>query len=359
MKNQRLTILQTAIPDYRGGFFGVIREQLGERFSLYGGSEYFESSVKTDQKIGHIPIVNNYFLGRRFLWQKGVTHLIHEKGLVVLEMNPRILSNWFLLLSRKRKKLPTVLWGHAWPRSGQDSKTDKLRHQMRKLADSIIVYTKQQAVELKQKMPAKEITAAPNALFFEKDMMPAFDENASNIIYVGRLTETKKPLFLVKAFAASINAFSQNTELLIVGDGEEREKLENYVSSKNLSRRVKILGHISDFQKLKELYASSFMSVSPGYIGLSVTQSFAFGVPMLISKDEPHSPEIEMVVEHENALFYKTDDIESFKEKAFDIFESKEFWLNKRAEISTHCRENYTVELMAEVFIKQAEKYGA
>ncbi|EAQ39694.1 glycosyl transferase group 1 [Dokdonia sp. MED134] len=347
----RLTIVQTALPDYRGGFYAELYRLLNTNFSLYGGAHYFEPSVQTDNSILHKKLENKFLLGNRFLWQRGVRHLALEQGIVVLEMNPRILSNWWLLYKRKSKGLKTVLWGHAWPRKGKNSPTDRLRHKMRKLASTIVVYTKKQQEELQEKMPATHILAAPNALMSSEVMNVAAGKH-DHLIYIGRLTPEKKPLFLVQAFKACLPDLPPETKLLIVGAGEEQSKIATFIKKHHLENRVVLYGHISDTKELERLYASSLFSVSPGYVGLSITQSFGFGVPMLISRDEPHSPEIEAAIEGDNVVFYETDDVVRFRESVKKIFSNREKWIEKRDAISTYCRERYTVEAMARVFYK-------
>lgn len=355
----KLVILQTAVTDYRGKFYSQIRKVLGVNFTLYGGSSYFETSVLSDAKISYNRVTNYYLFNRRLLWQRGVSHLIKEKGPLVLEMNPRILSNWYLLLLRNQKKLPTILWGHAWPRSGASSKTDIVRHHMRKLANMIIVYTKEQQRALKEKMPHTNIIAAPNALLYREDMVASTDLEPRNFIYVGRLTKEKKPFFLVKAFCDIIEILPSETKLIIVGDGELKPELENFIRLNGLEKRIKLLGHIADYEQLKKLYAQSLFSISPGYVGLSITQSFGFGVPMLISKDEQHSPEIEAALEGTNSVFYTTDNTTCFKNKVLEIFENKKEWIARRKMISLFCQENYSVEVMAQQFINLRKYYGS
>ena len=352
----KLTILQTVLPDYRKLFFEHLKQSLGQGFELYAGKYYFENSVKTDERIAHQPVKNSYLLGKRFLWQRGVGHLASEEGVVVLEMNPRILSNWYLLITRKLTKRNTVLWGHAWPRKGKEAKSDILRHQMRKLATSIVVYTEQQRRELAQKMKNTSVFAAPNALMNAETMTPV-TENPKHIIYVGRLTKGKKVMFLVEAFKELGATIPPSTQLIIVGDGEERAEIAAFITENQFENKIRLLGHINNQETLRKLYASSIFSVSPGYVGLSITQSFGFGVPMLISKDEPHSPEIEAVILKENALFYETDDVDSFRESVKALFSNQEDWIERRPEISKFCSEKYTVEAMAAVFTNLVETY--
>mgnify|MGYP001316805419 CR=1 FL=1 len=348
---RKLVIVQTVIPDYRKYFFSAIKTALNNSFELYGGDFYFESSVKSDLKIAKTPVINHFFFNRRLLFQTGIWHLLFKDIVLVMEMNPRILSNWIFLVIRRTISRKTVLWGHAWPRNGVHSKSEILRNLMRLLANKIIVYTNQQQLELKSKMQKKEILAAPNAVVSASMMAFSQSSNQFNLIYVGRLTKRKKPYFLVKAFAHEIHKLPVETKLIIIGQGEEEGKIKKYIANNKLSNRIELFGHISDQKKLKELYFSSFFSVSPGYVGLSITQSFSFGVPMLVSKDENHSPEIEAVMPNINALFFETDNVNDFNKIIMNAFDNKEYWIKQRPSIVNFCKDSYSIEAMSKVFI--------
>ena len=177
-------------------------------------------------------------------------------------------------------------------------------------------------------------------------------KNIKDLIYVGRLTELKKPKLLLEAFHKALPELDDNVNLIFVGDGEEKNRLEDYVAKNKLENRVILTGHISDYSKLADYYSKSLFSVSPGYIGLSVTQSFGFGVPMLVSRNENHSPEIEAVIENENALFFDTDNLENFKDKILLIYKEKENWVTKRQSICDSCKEKYSINAMGNTFIK-------
>lgn len=350
---KKLIIIQTATPDYRAVFFKNIYAALGEKFELYGGDFYFEPTVTSHKSIKKKSIKNIFLLKRKFLFQTGIWHLILKKNVLVLELNPRIISNWIFLVIRGVFKKETYLWGHAWPRNGKESNTDWLRNIMRELSNGVIVYTRRQQKELQLKMPHKRIFSAPNSLF-DKSMMglTGKDKNKENIISVGRLVEAKKILFLVKAFKRGLDKLPPTTMLQIIGDGDEKQKIEKFIISNKLEDRIQLLGHISDYNKLKELYSKAYFSVSAGYIGLSVTQSFSFGVPMLVSKDENHSPEIEAVISNKNSLYFTTDDENDFISKLEKIFKEKEYWNKERKTIVDSCKKNYSTEVMAKVFIE-------
>jgi len=353
---QKLIILQTVIPDYRRNLFFYIKKKLSSSFELYGGDYYFEKSVKSDTSItfrNHIK--NIYIFNRRFLFQIGMWPIVFRSNVLVIELNPRIISNWVILLIRKVINKKTILWGHAWPRLGSNSKTDRIRGFMRNFADIIIVYTATQRKELQEKMPNAKILFAPNSIYFKEEMSTHQKTGEiKNVVYVGRLTQSKKPLLLVKAFHKVIKKIPCYAQLIIVGEGEEKELIINYIERNGLNNRISVLGHVSNYSSLKALYDTALFSVSPGYVGLSITQSFSFGVPMLISKDEPHSPELEAVVENENTMFFKTDNIDALSDEIIRFFEQKEEWINRRYQILEFCKNNYSIEAMAKSFIKVA-----
>ena len=98
---------------------------------------------------GPLTLVDNVFLWkRRLVWQRGVVRPLLAADVAILELNPRILSNWLILAGRRLRRRPTVLWGHAWSRSGARSRTDRIRDVMRRLGNVILVYTERQKQEL-------------------------------------------------------------------------------------------------------------------------------------------------------------------------------------------------------------------
>lgn len=354
----KLIILQTVVPDYRKKIFSYIKKQLENDFLLFCGDSYFEESIKSDNSINYTNRVkNHFFFNRKLLFQTGMWSHVVKKNVMILELNPRIISNWIILILRKILQKRTILWGHAWPRKGQQSKSDIVRNWMRNIADVVVVYTKTQAKELKKKMPRKTILFAPNAVISSNEMKASNNSGIiKNIIYVGRLTEFKKPMLLVKAFHNILDKLPEDTKLIIVGEGKERNKIEIFINKSNLKDKVIFEGHLLEYERLKQLYNSSLVSISPGYVGLSITQSFGFGVPMLISKHENHSPELEAAVENENSLFFKTDSVDNLGYQMLLFFRDKDYWMAQRKEICDFCKSNYSIELMANTFINILKK---
>lgn len=350
-QSSKLVIVQTVTPDYRADFFKEIEKNLKGQFELYGGSHYFDPSIKSDRTIFKRHIKNYFLFNRKLLFQTGIWHLLFKDITLVLEMNPRIISNWIFLITRKILNKETILWGHAWSKSGKESTPEKLRNLMKHVSSKIVVYSNTQKKELKETMPEKVILAAPNALISVAKMTTLIPKKEFNLIYVGRLTKHKKPLFLAKAFAENVNKYPANTKLIIVGDGVEKLKIEEYIITNNLENRIELKGHIGDYETLRNLYATSLFSISPSLAGLSITQSFSFGVPMLISEKEQHGPEIEGINPDVNALYFESNNIEDFNKVLINAFKNREYWCNQRENIVRFCKNSYSIEAMAKTFI--------
>lgn len=347
----KLIIVQTIAPSYRKPFFDFLKEKLGSNFTLYAGFDGFAKTLYSCEEIKFAKTGNYYLFNKRLSFQTRLfRQALKKENVVVLELNPRILSNWMILAGRRFVGAKTVLWGHAWSRNKRDSKTERVRNLMRSLADGIIVYTETQRKELQEKMPEKVIKAAPNSLFLSKNIKGERCKNPQNLICVGRLIKEKKPYLLLKAFTQILPIIPKKAKLIFIGEGPEIEKLEAHIRKFNLSSRVYILGKITDYERLQLLYAEALFSVSPGYVGLSIIQSLAFGVPMLFADNESHAPEIEAATQC-NSITFASDNLLELEQAILSIYEDKNLWIQRRPEISNYCRSHYSIERMAEPFL--------
>jgi glycosyltransferase involved in cell wall biosynthesis len=349
MRN-RIVIQQTTVGDYRQNFVDLLAEKL-PNLEIICGADYFYPSLKLGiRPRGYLKIIGNRFLfGRRLLLQPQLLPRVISAEIAVLELNPRILTNWIALIMRGMLLKKTVLWGHAWPRGGPSARTDLLRHLMRSLASTLVVYTESQASALRGRMPRKRVIAAPNALYKRETM--SVDQTSAvrqHFIYVGRLVSEKKIELLVRAFARALPTLPAGTKLLVIGDGPSRSDLERLVGQLNAADSVEFQGHVSDPARLAAEYARSIASVSPGYVGLSITQSLGFGVPMLISREEPHAPELEAAIERFNCVFFDSGDIGALAEAICLMARDRAEWIGRSESISEDCKRRYSAEHMAQ-----------
>jgi glycosyltransferase involved in cell wall biosynthesis len=347
-----VVLVQSALPDYRRLVVEGLGRSLEARLVVVTGESGFEPTVRFSPVDAETIVVRNvYFPGRRLLWQHGSVRPAIAATVSIVELNPRVISNWIALAVRRLFRRPTLAWGHAWPRAGRSSRSERIRGLMRRCATDVLVYTHSEADALAQLMPEKRIHAAPNGLYPARlAIQDAETRPGRDVIYVGRLVQPKKPLLLLEAFAGALPRLPDDTSLVIVGDGELLPRLRDRARELGVADRVRFTGHVNHFETLSVLYRDALVSVSPGYAGLSVIQSHWFGVPMIIARDEPHAPEIEAAVEGENAMLVDSDSATALAAALVDVFDARARWLARGPDIAARCVERYAIETAVRSF---------
>jgi glycosyltransferase involved in cell wall biosynthesis len=344
-----LAIVQTVVSTFRLPVFEQLKSTDAFDVTLYAGDVSYEPSRRTsdDAKKQRSPLRNRFLFGRRFMWQSGLLKPAMNADVVLMEMNPRNLSTVLIAFLRRALKKPVVLWGHAWPRNGKTAKSDKLRAILRNKGDVVVVYTETQAAELRTHSPGLSVFAAPNALYSSSDRkLPPNTTTRNSVVFSGRLIKSKKPALLVRGFAAAIDAITEPIHLDIIGSGPEENNLRQLCAELAIEDRVTFHGEVFDYDAIERIYENAFASCSPGYVGLNFTQSLWFGVPMIISRDEPHAPEIEAAVEGHTCRYFETDSLTSLAHamrQQHIVRESIEVQA-----LATECRNTYSVETMSE-----------
>ena len=357
-------LLQTSFPDYRIPVYEGLSRELGPGFRLYTGMEYFTPDVRTcsEFRAWIIIVKNSFILDRNFLWQGDALADVLSADVAILELNPRIISNWLILFTRTLWKRPTILWGHAWGREKDRPLRNLLRVLMMRAASGIITYTNSQKEQLARILPHMHIVSAPNSSVRKTEAVadiPSSIDKLDTIIYVGRLNPSKKPALLLDGYIKALSCLPLHVKLCFVGTGEEISLLEKQVEIANIKDRVIFKGHVNDRNILRSLYARAFCSVSPGYVGLSAIQSFSFGVPMVIADNENHAPEIEACSEGVNTVFFSANDVNALSVALIKMWDERRKWCEKRNEIANWTGENYSTDTMVSVFNKIVRKLRA
>lgn len=115
----------------------------------------------------------------------------------------------------------------------------------------------------------------------QKSLEKAELSNDFNIISVGRLTEQKAYERLVEAYSKALNIIKIKTHLYIIGEGEERNKIETTIKKYKLEKQISLLGRQNNPYKYVgkcQLYVCS--SKSEGY-PLVIQEALALGIPIL------------------------------------------------------------------------------
>ena len=141
-----------------------------------------------------------------------------------------------------------------------------------------------------------------------KNLMKTNKYNFSDKKYflnIGRLTKQKNQLLLLKAFSKISNT-NKDLNLVIVGEGEERSKLESYINSKNLGSKVFLVGYTENvYPLIKKSIAiiSSSLWEDPGAVMIEAS----YCNKNVISSNCPNGPEEFLSSDSGNYLFRNND----------------------------------------------------
>lgn len=131
------------------------------------------------------------------------------------------------------------------------------------------------------------------------------------LVVIGRLNKRKKLPMLLEA-AAVLKQQGLIVNVVMIGDGEDREYLLEQAQGRGLSSQLWLYGACYDEKQNAELLYNSDICVMPGDIGLTAIHALMFGVPVITHNAfEHHGPEFEAVNPGESGLFFEYDDVSS------------------------------------------------
>lgn len=161
-----------------------------------------------------------------------------------------------------------------------------------KKAKACIAVSKDFSSYLEGKFTSSDWRYIPNMVndsFFElAEAVKIENTNKIRIVSICHLTKNKNTELLIKAFSQLITAQFNDCkiELVIGGDGEERQKLEILVNSLGLGSYVKFLGALTRIEVKNEIQKSSLFVVSSRYetFGVVAIEALALGKPVVSTR---------------------------------------------------------------------------
>jgi 1,2-diacylglycerol 3-alpha-glucosyltransferase len=180
-----------------------------------------------------------------------------------------------------------------------------------------------------------------------------FGINGKSLVYLGRVSYEKNIEQIVKAFGLTLKKMP-NLKLMIIGDGPERENLEKLTEVLGIKNEVIFTGFLYGEDLVAALQANDvFLTASKSEnMPLSVIEAMAAGMPIVSVKELGLA---EIVKEHVNGFFTKTDDPGDMAQKIINIISDQDV-MKKFSEASRtlsleYSKDNIT-DLLEKSYIK-------
>lgn len=272
--------------------------------------------------------LTNIWLFRRYYWQKGAFPLIfnHYKKYIITG-DPSCISNWVILVFARILNKQTYLWTHGW--YGKETLMQKyIKKAFFGLSHHIFLYGEYaKELMIRNGFSPFKLSCIYNSLDYDlqvglrsrlspsKTFRNHFNNDNYNIIFIGRLTDSKKIDLLIRALA-HLGTQSFKSNLTIIGYGEALEYLKRLSNECRLERNIWFYGECYDEVILSQLIYDADLCVSPGNVGLTAMHAMVYGTPVITHNDFRYQmPEFEAIQDGITGTFFENGSYISLSEK--------------------------------------------
>jgi len=167
-------------------------------------------------------------------------------------------------------------------------------------------------LETKKIFPNNKLFYLPDAILEIKkipilkksDTIKKFPENKKIILAAGRLTKQKNFSYLIDEFKDFL-IINDEYLLYIIGEGEEREKLEKKIKNNKLIDKVFLLGHkknVYSYMQKSEVFVLSSLWEEVGFVIVEASVNNLY----VIASDCPNGPK-DFLNKGENGILFKSN----------------------------------------------------
>lgn len=364
--NPKFAIIQRVIPHYRIDFFSRLSKIFPNMVVLHSSKITADGLLQTIDF--NFPNCFISMVDKRYIcYQKLILKIAKSDfELVVLGPELRIISNlivYGLCCLQKRK---VVWWTHGFDvhkrKKGFKKFFDRVfKSLMMRWAYRILLYTDYNLPELlnwginRNKVIIVKNTL--NEIPFQKALknvstqeLAAVEhitrESNHTLAFLGRLTRMKRCELLLDLAGRLLKSYG-DLRVFIIGDGPERNQLEQKTFQQRLQHHVFFWGTITTAKQLSPLMKMTDLTVHTGPVGLSIVHSMIYGIPFVTLEDENHGPEFAYLTKDYTGYAAKNiDDMFLWVEKCFSHPE-------KLREMSKNCLTVIEKEVNFENMISQ------
>lgn len=339
--NVRVAIQQRVLASYRAMFFERLAVEVNglDVFSGEPRPDEAISTVRLDHSSIHHHRARNFHIGRGHFylcWQSGLRTWLTQvrPDVLITEANPRILSNWWILIFRSRTDVPIIGWGLGVMHD-QHRPMKPLRRAIMRLFfsqfDAFIGYSRRAVADyIEFGVPAERVHLAINAVseaspvgrmgstgISVKPMLSTLKMlNQPTLIYVGRLLPAKLVDVLIEAW----HGLSMRATLVIVGDGPYRRDLEEIAAASGRKDIFFVGDQRGD--NLAAFFRMADLAVMPGAGGLAIQEAFSHGVPVVAGRKGDGSEE-DLITDGETGFFLSDETPNHLREVLSDALTNR------------------------------------
>lgn len=281
-----ISILQPFVPHYREEFFFSLQKEIGIQLFCYESKNGIRNSnfMSSDFLASKIKILK---IGP-FLFYNPFDLLKENSDKIILMLDFKHLSSWFLLITKVFHRRKVILWGQGISIVhflDQEKRPFFLTKLFLKLSDGVWFYTENECSMWKREIPKLNAVSLSNTISGLDDILnigtPSdFKKNELRkkhkinepviLIYCARFTQNRRIDLMINLIE---NVDSKKIGFIIIGEGENKPDFSLY-------QNVYDFGKVYKRELKNELFSLSDIYFQPAWLGLSVVEAMAYGKPI-------------------------------------------------------------------------------
>ena len=170
---------------------------------------------------------------------------------------------------------------------------------------------------------------------------------------VARMEKHKDQESLIKA-AKVLKEKNFKIKLLLIGDGNQRGKLEQLTNNLNLTNQITFLGALNDVsKKLDNIDIFVFSTTKEEGFGIALAEAMGKGVPIIASNVEACS---EILLNGKCGLLFDAKSPYSIYKSVKQVLDYPEDTFNRVKTANDHALNNFTKMKMGELYFQELFK---
>ena len=335
-------VFSNIYPKYRKGIWDRLLEVEDHKISFFFSNRTIDNiaavSIEKEYSVNNqkaFKKIDNIFLYKWLIWQKGVLSRTFDSVSVVIFLGEMtVISTWIASCILRLRGIKVLFWGHGI--YGEESKIKLLlRKIFLKLANHNLVYGERaKKLMIEYGFKHNKVSVVYNSINYDQQLdlfqklenekkHSIFKNNYPVLLFIGRLTKEKKVNQLIEA--VKLLNEKLNFNLLIIGEGEEKLKLEELAQDLIIENRCIFYGKSYNEDELSRLIYNSDLTVSPGNVGLTAIHSLSYGTPVCSHSNLSNQmPEVESIIEGKNGFLFEENNVLNMVQKIEKWFGSNQ-----------------------------------
>lgn len=201
-----------------------------------------------------------------------------------------------------------------------------------------------------QKIKQEKVKKIPNAILtnnIQNNMN--MNMNMFKVLFVGRLHEQKGLKYLIKGFHSFISQNKVNSELIICGDGNLHDYVQDYVKNNDLGNNIKLLGNVDNTE---EYYLNSHVLLSTslweGFPNV-LLEGGSYCLPIIATDVDGNK---ELISHLETGVIIKKNDIVDVSSALLYSYNNYDLMVGFANKLKTKIDSNFSHKIVSKMYLE-------